>query len=92
MNKEKNEPLKHLAKSRFNSATDGSLEKERSLQYDNSTEKKSISSKTSDKKTKSNQLSYDDLYERYTNLQSKHTQFSGILKRSPLSFDDKVNL
>ena len=92
LNKEKNEPSKHPAKSCFNSATDGSLEKERSSHHDNSTEKKSISSKTSDKKTKSNQLSYDDLYERYTNLQSKHTQFSGILKRSPLSFDDKANL
>ena len=92
LNKEKNEQSKHQAKSRINCATSDSLEKERNLQYDDSIERKSISSKASDKRTKSNQLSYDDLYERYTNLQSKHTQFSGILKRSPLSFDDKANL
>ena len=89
--KEEKDLSKQVAKSRKNSAVEESYKIESSLKDGNSIEKRSISSKTTEKKTKSNQLSYDDLYERYTNLQSKHIEFSGILKRSPFSFDNKTD-
>ena len=41
------------------------------------------------KKTNTKKYSYDDLRRKYEELQTKHSKFSGLIKRSPLSFDDK---
>ena len=76
----------------FKNYDDGDM-KEISLKDCSSNEKKIMElRRTYEDKTKANRLSYDDLYQRYTSLQTKHTQFSGILKKSPFSFEDKKDL
>lgn len=87
--REKNGTSKEENNSRTSSMKQNYDKMQKEMRKEDSVDRKSKDSKMSEKSATPNNLSYDDLYERYTSLHSKHTQFSGILKRSPFSFDDK---
>ena len=87
--REKNGTPKEENNSRTSSMKQNYDKMQKEMRKEDSVDRKSKDSKMSEKSATPNNLSYDDLYERYTSLHSKHTQFSGILKRSPFSFDDK---